>query len=175
MISQDQWINLPVGYNVNDHVGTDIQIAHPDIVFYDFYAAYDEPIASDAEAYLKNRTGILTQVAPNLGPIGWQQITGSDGKVRHIQWQSRVEGRTNTSMTITQYLGLGTTSRGRIDILPNMNTRVVTAPYLREAADKEAVIQGIEYIRSVLNGVQNLTWITPPLSQNTTAFVNSVS
>lgn len=52
MISSDQWINLPVGYNLNDHVGTDIQISHPDIVFYDFYGAWGSPIQSDVDAYL---------------------------------------------------------------------------------------------------------------------------
>jgi hypothetical protein len=33
-------------------VQTDIQIAHPDIVFYDFYGAWDNPIQSDVDAYL---------------------------------------------------------------------------------------------------------------------------
>lgn len=78
-------------------------------------------------------------------------------------------------MTITQYLGTGTVSRGRMSILPNMNTRVSSAPYLRDQYDKEAVVQGIEYIRGVLGSIQNLTWITPTLNQSTTAFVNSVS
>jgi cellobiose dehydrogenase (acceptor) len=59
--------------------------------------------------------------------------------------------------------------------MPNLNTRVHTAPYLRDAADKEAVIKGIEYMRGVLSQVQNLTWITPTVEQNTTAWVNSVS
>jgi cellobiose dehydrogenase (acceptor) len=174
MIASDQWIKLPVGYNLNDHVGTDIQIAHPDIVFYDFYAAWDAPIEDDKQKYLKERSGILAQVAPNLGPIAWQQVDASDGVVRHIQWQSRVEGRTNTSMTITQYLGTGTKSRGRLTILGNLNTQVSTAPYLRDAVDKEAVITGIEYIRGVLSKIEGLTWISPPATQNTTAFVNSV-
>ncbi|CAO2654539.1 Nn.00g112720.m01.CDS01 [Neocucurbitaria sp. VM-36] len=174
MIASDQWINLPVGYNLNDHVGTDIQIAHPDIVFYDFYGAWDKPILSDTEAYLANRTGILAQVAPNLGPMFWQQIKGSDGVVRHIQWQARIEGRTNTSMTITQYLGMGTVSRGRMTIMPNMNTRVSVAPYLRDKNDKEAVIQGIEFVRGVLSQIHNLTWIVPSVNQTTSAFVNSV-
>ncbi|KAH7067379.1 cellobiose dehydrogenase [Paraphoma chrysanthemicola] len=174
MISSDQWINLPVGYNLNDHVGTDIQVAHPDIVFYDFYAAWDKPIAKDTEAYLANRTGILAQVAPNLGPMFWQQIQGSDGIVRHLQWQARVEGRTNTTMTITQYVGTGTTSRGRMAITPALTTRVSIAPYLRDARDKEAVVQGIEYIRGVLSQIQNLTWIEPKFNQTTTAFVNSI-
>lgn len=69
MIDSAQWINLPVGYNLNDHVGTDIEIAHPDVVFYDYYAAWRSPIASDAETYLANRTGPFAQAAPNIGPI----------------------------------------------------------------------------------------------------------
>lgn len=73
MISLDQWINLPVGYNLDDHVGvgvpsslrksclpllsnersqTDIEIAHPEVVFYDFYAAWDKPNADDKAQYL---------------------------------------------------------------------------------------------------------------------------
>ncbi|KAF2703824.1 GMC oxidoreductase [Pleomassaria siparia CBS 279.74] len=174
MISSDQWISLPVGNNLNDHVGTDIQIAHPDVVFYDFYGAWNNPIQSDKDLYLKNRSGILAQVAPNLGPIAWQQIKGPDGGIRHIQWQSRVEGRTKNAMTITQYLGTGTTSRGRMTLQPNLNTRVSTVPYLRDAADKDAVIQGIDFIRSALSKVNGLTWITPTSSQTTTAFVNSI-
>jgi cellobiose dehydrogenase (acceptor) len=35
-------------------VKTDIQIAHPSIVFYDFYGAWNKPIASDVDAYLSN-------------------------------------------------------------------------------------------------------------------------
>jgi hypothetical protein len=31
---------------------TDIQVSHPDIVFYDFYAAYNSPVAADRDAYL---------------------------------------------------------------------------------------------------------------------------
>jgi hypothetical protein len=40
---------------------TDIQIAHPDVVFYDFYGAWDEPIESDVERYLsKSRRASLS-------------------------------------------------------------------------------------------------------------------
>jgi cellobiose dehydrogenase (acceptor) len=46
----------------------------------------------------EDRSGILAQVAPNLGPIFWQQINGSDGVIRHIQWQARIEGRTNSEL-----------------------------------------------------------------------------
>ncbi|EAT82523.2 hypothetical protein SNOG_10188 [Parastagonospora nodorum SN15] len=108
MISSDQWINLPVGYNLDDHV------------------------------------------APNLGPIFWQQIEGADGR----------------------YLGTGTVSRGRMGITPTLSTRVLTAPYLRDANDKAAVVQSIDYIRGVLSKVQDLTWVVPGVNQTTSSFVN---
>jgi hypothetical protein len=56
----------------------------------------------------------------------------------------------------------------------NLATRVSVPPYLRDTYDKEAVIQGIDFIRSALSKVNGLTWITPTASQTTTAFVNSV-
>ena len=77
-------------------------------------------------------------------------------------------------MTITQYLGTGTTSRGRMTINGNLNTQVSTPPYLRDQLDKDAVIAGIDFIRGALSKVQGLTWVTPTTSQSTTAFVNSV-
>lgn len=104
----------------------------------------------------------------------WTQITGSDNVTRHIQWQARIEGRTNTSMTITQYLGTGTTSRGRMGMTPSLSTRVLTPPYLRTAQDKEAVVQGIEAIRGVLSKIEGLTWVVPGVNQTTASFVNSV-
>ncbi len=73
MIGSDSWINLPVGYNLVDHVNvriserfrisaafsrlltsqTDTFITHPDVIFYDFYEAWTKPIASDQSAYLR--------------------------------------------------------------------------------------------------------------------------
>lgn len=79
------------------------------------------------------------------------------------------------SMTITQYLGTGTLSRGRMGITPSLSTRVLTAPYLRDVNDKAAVVQSIEYIRGVLSKVQDLTWVVPGVNQTTSSFVNLVS
>ncbi|KAK4156344.1 cellobiose dehydrogenase [Chaetomidium leptoderma] len=174
MISSEQWINLPVGHNLNDHVGTDIEIAHPDVVFYDYYGAWNKPIVSDTELYLADRIGPLAQAAPNIGPIFWEIIKGSDGISRHLQWQARVEGTLNTSMTVTQYLGTGSLSRGRMTITRQLNTIVSTPPYLRDAHDKEAVIQGIINLQESLKGVVNLTWITPPSNITVEKFVDSI-
>jgi cellobiose dehydrogenase (acceptor) len=61
-----------------------------------------------------------------------------------------------------------------MDITPQLNARIVQAPYLRDSHDKEAVIAGIDIFRKALSNVQGLTWIRPTASQDTTAFVNSV-
>ncbi|KAI1129260.1 cellobiose dehydrogenase [Nemania abortiva] len=189
MIPTDSWINLPVGYNLDDHVGTDIEVAHPSVVFYDFYGAWNKPILNDTQAYIANRTGILAQAAPNLGPIFWEIIRGTDGVERHLHWQARVEGSKNTSMTITQYLGTGAKSRGRMTITAALNTRVAVSPYLSDPADKAAVITGLENVQKYFAPISNLTWIRPApeqasitkssilslrVSRNATAYVNSL-
>lgn len=69
MIPSNDWVDLPVGYNLVDHVNTDTIITHPDVVFYDFYEAWDTPIPDDKSDYLENRAGILAQSAPNIGPM----------------------------------------------------------------------------------------------------------
>lgn len=38
-----------------------------------------------------DRSGILAQAAPNIGPVFFDEITGSDNIVRSLQWTARVE------------------------------------------------------------------------------------
>ena len=74
MIKSDEWINLPVGYNLEDHTNvrippgrcedglgaaanrlprqTDTVVTHPSVVFYDFYEAYTAPNVTDKSLYL---------------------------------------------------------------------------------------------------------------------------
>lgn len=174
MISESEWIDLPVGYNLVDHVNTDTIVDHPDVVFYDFYEAWDHPNPSDEQKYLGSRTGILAQAAPNIGPLFWEEVRGADGVVRQFQWTARVEGTTNTSMTMSMYLGRGLTSRGRMSITSRLDTRVVTPPYLRDDNDRLAVIQSLDNVRASLAAVQNLTWHVPSLNQTSEAYVNSL-
>ncbi|RGP81314.1 cellobiose dehydrogenase [Fusarium longipes] len=165
MIAKEQWINLPVGYNLEDHTNTDTVIKHPDVVFYDFYEAYDDPIPSDKNKYLDARSGILAQAAPNIGPIIFDEIRGADGRTRSMQWTARVEaslGETsNKSITISQYLGRGAKSRGRMTITSALNTVVSENPYLNDAEDKKAVVAALDNLRKALSGVQGLEWLQP--------------
>jgi cellobiose dehydrogenase (acceptor) len=165
MIDKQQWIELPVGYNLEDHTNTDLVIQHPNVVPYDFYEAYDDPNTTDASMYLNKRAGILAQAAPNIGPLFFDEIKGKDGIVRQLQWTARVEGGHDipdgTAMVISQYLGRGATSRGRMTITPALNTVVSTVPYLNDKEDQEAVITGIENVQKALSKVQGLVWKYP--------------
>jgi hypothetical protein len=77
MINSTYWVNLPVGYNLLDHLNvsvparllssnitdqeqTDAQISHPSISYYDWVAAWDTPIAADASSYLSMSSEILS-------------------------------------------------------------------------------------------------------------------
>jgi len=178
-IAKESWINLPVGYNLIDHLNTDLIVDHPDVVFYDFYEAWTSPNVGDREAYLKQRSGILAQAAPNIGPLIWEVITPSDGKPRQFQWTARVEGNDNVfpsklSMTLSQYLGRGVVSRGRSTITGNLDTAVAEHPYLHDAGDKEAVIKGIKNLVASLSTIKNLTFILPPPGTTVDDFVNKV-
>ncbi|KAI0133009.1 cellobiose dehydrogenase [Xylariales sp. AK1849] len=178
MINETEWIDLPVGYNLDDHTNTDTVIQHPDVVYYDFYGAYDNPNDTDEALYLDERSGILAQAAPNIGPLFWDEITGADGIVRQLQWTARVEGSDGTdngiAMTMSQYLGRGATSRGRMTITSDLTTVVSTLPYLNDENDVQAVIQGIKNLQAALANVQNLTWTYPAEGTTVEDFVNDM-
>ncbi|KAL1957005.1 hypothetical protein VTO42DRAFT_6494 [Malbranchea cinnamomea] len=177
MISSDQWINLPVGYNLVDHVNTDVVVTHPDVVFYDFYAAFDDPIPEDRDAYLEHRSGVLAMAAPNIGPMFWESIPGKDGVNRQLQWQARIEGalgeRSEKAITISQYLGTGSTSRGRLAITSSLTMTVAEHPYLHDQNDIDAVVAGIEHLQEILSKVPDLTWSHPAPDESAVDYVKN--
>ncbi|KAL4912248.1 hypothetical protein BDW62DRAFT_206673 [Aspergillus aurantiobrunneus] len=178
MIAEAQWINLPVGENLMDHPNTEVVIQHPDIVFYDYYGAYDEPIEADKNSYLTSRTGPLAQAAPNVNPVFFDQVTGPDGITRQLQYQARVEGshgiEDGHTMTITQYVGRGQTSRGKLTINSGLNTVVSTLPWLADENDTDAVIQGLQRLQESLSNVTGLTWAFPTSNVSIPDFVNGL-
>ncbi|ROW04606.1 hypothetical protein VPNG_07433 [Cytospora leucostoma] len=178
MVGNQSWIPLPVGYNLDDHVNTDTVVQHPNVTFYDFYAAYDSPNTTDADDYLDKRVGILTQAAPNIGPVFWDEIAGADGVTRQLQWTARVEGSDGTAdgkaMTMSQYLGRGATSRGRTTITSGLDMVVSTLPYLRDAEDVAAVVQGIKNLQASLASVEGLVWTYPGANTSAEDFVSGM-
>ncbi|KAI3546703.1 fungal cellulose binding domain-containing protein [Colletotrichum abscissum] len=178
MISNASWINLPVGYNLEDHTNTDTVVTHPDVQFYDFYEAYTDPNVTDKNLYLQKRSGILAQSAPNIGPLFFEEIKGADGITRQMQYTARMEGSLGApdgkTITISQYLGRGATSRGRMTIQANLGTVVSTVPYLRDQNDVEAVIKGLENLQTSLKSVANLVWNFPPPGTTVRDYVNNM-
>lgn len=177
MINETAWINLPIGYNLDDHFNTDTVISHPNVTYYDWPAAWNTPIEEDKVAYLTKRSGPLAQSAPNLGPAMWEEIVGPDGINRHMQWTSRVEGSRGVpngdTMTLSLYLGRGKVARGRTTIGRNLNMIVSEIPYQNDA-DIATVAIAIDNMVKNLKGVQNLTWIYPPLNQTGADYLKTV-
>lgn len=77
-------------------------------------------------------------------------------------------------MTLTQYLGTGSVSRGKLTINNQLRTTVSKSPYLNDAQDKAAVVQGVENLRNALKNVNGLQWVRPSASQSSVAFVDSI-
>lgn len=176
-INESSWINLPVGQNLNDHVNTDLVIKHPNISFYDFYEAWDTPIEADKAAYLSKRSGILAQSAPNIGPLAWEVIKGSDGIDRSLQWTARVEGpgaNDTHHLTISQYLGHGSTSRGSLSINGALSIFVSKAPYLQNQADTDVVIAGIKSMMNAIKKNPAIEFQVPSANMTVEQYVASV-
>ncbi|TVY18546.1 Cellobiose dehydrogenase [Lachnellula arida] len=177
MISSSSWIDLPVGYNLDDHLNTDCVISHPNVTYYDWPAAWDTPIAADATSYLQNRVGPLAQAAPNIGPMMWEEITGPDGIVRQMQWTSRVEGSggepDGNTMTLSLYLGRGQLSRGRTTIAKGLNMLVSTLPY-GNTNDLASVAIAIDHMKEALSTIPNITLLLPPANMTGTDYLASL-
>lgn len=77
-------------------------------------------------------------------------------------------------MTMSQYLGRGSVSRGRMTITPALDTVVATPPYLHDVNDKLAVIQGLYNLKAALSGIKDLQWVVPRSNQTIEDFVNTV-
>ncbi|EXF79989.1 fungal cellulose binding domain-containing protein [Colletotrichum fioriniae PJ7] len=181
LVDSAQWIDLPVGYNLDDHVNTNILFEHPDIVNYDFNSAYNNPIPDDAAAYLSNRSGILTQAAPNINPIFWDAVQGEDGIDRWFQWTSYVggpqRGRTHNTSGMAAALGLGKTSRGRVTINSSLAMDVSVLPYFNDEGnhDFEAVVTTVSGVVKAISSIPGATMINPAPDQDVRDYVQNVA
>jgi cellobiose dehydrogenase (acceptor) len=78
-------------------------------------------------------------------------------------------------MTLSQYLGRGSVSRGRLTITSGLTMTVSKAPYLHDQGDIDAVIAGISHLQDVLSNVPNLTFTSPAPGQDAAEYVEDVS
>ena len=79
----DQFINLPVGFNVQDNPSINIMFTHPSIDAYDNWAPiYDSPRSSDAQKYLQSQTGVFAAMSPRVN--FWRAMAGPDNVTRYV-------------------------------------------------------------------------------------------
>lgn len=178
MIASTSWINLPVGYNLMDHTNTDLVFSHPSIVPYDFYAAWNNPIAADKTKYLNSRAGILAGAAPAPNTMAWEKIPGTvDTIARQLQWTIRVEGSLGASgdnlITLSAYLGTGMTSRGRLGISSTLTTSILTAPYKRTEGDIVAIVKGVDNMITAAKKISGVTLLYPSPTQTADNYVRN--
>jgi len=179
MLASSDWINLPVGQNLMDHNNVDVVISHPSVVPYDFYAAWDDPIAADKTKYLNSRAGPLAGAAPAPNTMAWETIKLSDGSTRQFQWTARAEGSMgisgDTLITVSQYLGTGVTSRGRLGITSSLTTTVHTPPYLKNENDIQAVIKSLNNFIVAAKKISGVTFHFPSPTQTAEDYVRTYS
>ncbi|KXH25494.1 fungal cellulose binding domain-containing protein [Colletotrichum simmondsii] len=202
LIDSAQWIDVPVGYNLDDHLNTNILFEHPDIANYDFNSAYNNPSPDDAAAYIcettdlsmrdhltlltnrnlaANRSGILTQAAPNINPIFWDAVKGEDGIERWFQWTSYVggpqTGKTYNTSGMAAALGLGKASRGRVTINPSLVMDVSVLPYFNDEGnhDFEAVVNTVSGVVKAISSIPDATMINPAPGQDVRDYVQKLA
>lgn len=79
-------------------------------------------------------------------------------------------------MTLSQYLGRGQVSRGRVTISPTLDMVVSVPPFFNEpdGLDKEAVVRGLENMQAALSRIQGLEWVRPPANQSARDYIDSL-
>ncbi|KAJ8508326.1 hypothetical protein ONZ45_g9386 [Pleurotus djamor] len=178
---QSSWINLPVGFNVQDNPSVNLVFTHPSIDAYENWAnVWSGPVrAADASQYISSQSGVFAQSSPRAN--FWRAYGGSDSKTRWLQGTVRPGAASITTsypynasqiMTITLYLSTGITSRGRVGIDAAIRPRVLVEPWLTDPVDKAVLIQGVGDIVGGISNVSGLTMITP---DNTTTYTNYVN
>ncbi|KAK0374122.1 fungal cellulose binding domain-containing protein [Colletotrichum limetticola] len=176
-IDSTQWIDLPVGHNLDDHVNTNILFEHPGIANYDFNSTHDNPSPDDAAAYLSNRSGILTQAAPDINPIFCDAVKGEDGIERGFQWTSYVggphKGKTYNTSGMAAALGLGKTSRGRATINSSLIMNVSVFSYFNDEGNRdfETVVTTVSVVVKAISSIPGATMINPVPSQDVRDYV----
>ncbi|KAK7037807.1 substrate-specific activator of APC-dependent proteolysis [Paramarasmius palmivorus] len=165
---EEDWIDLPVGANVQDNPSVNIMFTHPNIDAYDNWAnIWTDPRPDDAAQYLEDQSGVFAQASPRIN--FWRAYDGSDGRTRYLQGTARPGGGVPTNppynasqvFTITAYLSTGVTSRGTIGIDAAIRPRVLEDPWLTDPVDREVLLRGVQDIVSNMADISGLDLVMP--------------
>lgn len=105
-----QFINLPVGYNVQDNPSINFMFTHPSIDAYDNWAPiWSSPRPADAAQYLENQSGVFAFSSPRVN--FWKALSGPDGVTRFVSGMSLLLLLSSWLITIMS-IGSGNRSSG---------------------------------------------------------------
>ncbi|KAK7963954.1 cellobiose dehydrogenase [Apiospora saccharicola] len=197
-IDQAQWLRLPVGKNLKDQLVTDFQASHASVKNYDWSKdIWTNPVQKDVDQYMKDRSGMLAGPPNNHGPMAWETLDGSlfsDGTPRQIQWTTRIQnpGPPNNLLTLTSFVGRGSSTVGRLAINSNVgymkstpttpldrSAKVTTMtyaeiPYFQTEDDKKAALISGERMTAALKLNPDITMVKPAPDQTVVDYANSV-
>jgi len=178
-----QYINLPVGMNVQDNPSVNLVFTAPTVDAYENWGnVFTNPRPADAAQYLKDRSGVFAQASPRLN--FWRAYGSSDGKTRYAQGTVRPGAASvstsfpyNASQiwTITMYLSTGITSRGRIGMDSNLKGLPLQGPWLTDPVDKEVLLKSLNDIVGDAKAIPGVTMITPDNSTTVSKYLDNYS
>ncbi|KAH7384479.1 hypothetical protein BKA66DRAFT_608673 [Pyrenochaeta sp. MPI-SDFR-AT-0127] len=167
-----QWIDLPVGHNLDDSPSITLAVATPYLELYDWVGVYNSTPATRPEIkqYLEHRSGPLAELQPSIGPVSWDTIKGADGRDRIIQWDFTSgdgQGLSDTPiLAFSSNLNLGKTSRGRLSLSTDSRlfVNVSKTPFFNDEGDHDfkAMLASAASIVEILKTIPNSSIIYPP-------------
>jgi cellobiose dehydrogenase (acceptor) len=139
-----QWINLPVGENLRNHVDVELSMTTNRAIVYRGQSDFLNPSQADINLYEQRASGIFAQSGQQIN--FWTSNTVSDGSRRWFQgtcWNNNAN-----SVHFRLIMTHGATSKGVLGIDGNGNTAFTTPPEMRTAMDRAAYT---EFLNSLLN------------------------
>jgi len=176
------FIDLPVGMNVQDNPSIDLVFTHPTIDDYDNWDdIWSTYINADTSQYLKSQSGVYANSSPRVN--FWRAYEGSDNITRYMQGtvrpgfdftETNYTYNASAAFSITVYLSTGITSRGRVGLVDDAGTMgIITDPWFTDPIDKEVLISGINELLTGAAQVKGLDLITPDNTTTITDYVNN--
>jgi cellobiose dehydrogenase (acceptor) len=132
--SQSDWIDLPVGSEIKDHVIFTLKFNTTNPLYSPPTTDIISPNQTVIDLFAKG-SGVLAQSGQRLN--FWTSVNTTSGKEMFIQ--GTCNGPANNTVQMKVYLTHGLTSTGSLGITPSGATEFTTEPWLQTAEDIEAI------------------------------------
>lgn len=152
---ESDWIILPVGHNLRDHPQYVLAFTSSEnFTAYDWDAVETDPAMSDQELFATG-SGVLTQAGQRMHL--WTSTNDTlDGVERFFQ--GTVSSVADGTIRIKSFLTHGATSTGVLGISADGTTELVTKPWLQTEADRQAMLNYLQYLIDAASGNSTLTF-----------------